>query len=123
MNPKAYPPMPQKSPDAVDKILGYTLVAANTLRDAVTASQISFLSSVCALSLTVIPLVQVWESDSLILCLFEINIVQTTKFHKARCLGILDQIHGLLCVLMSLCSHSEGIRSPKMLDQVAEFAV
>ncbi|KAJ7359747.1 hypothetical protein DFH08DRAFT_734608 [Mycena albidolilacea] len=97
--------MIQKSPDTVDKILQYTLVAANTLREAVTASQIPFLHTVCALSLAVIPL------------------VQTTKFHKAQCFEIMDQIHRLLCALTSLCFHSEDIRSPKMLDQIAQFVL
>ncbi|KAJ7114348.1 hypothetical protein C8R44DRAFT_855642 [Mycena epipterygia] len=88
----------------VDKILEYTVVAANALRDVSTAAQIPFLDNVCTLSLTVIP------------------IVQNTTFQKERCLRMVEEIHQLLCALMGLCIHSEDICTPKMLDQIAEFA-
>ncbi|KAJ7315204.1 hypothetical protein DFH08DRAFT_820805 [Mycena albidolilacea] len=97
--------MIQKSPDTVDKILQYTLVAANTLCEAVTTSQIPFLHTVCTLSLAAIPL------------------MQTTKFHKAQCFEIMDQIHRLLCALTSLCFHSEDIQFPKIPDQIAQFVL
>ncbi|KAJ7793486.1 hypothetical protein B0H13DRAFT_2393659 [Mycena leptocephala] len=86
----------------LNKILQYTTVAANALRDVAAATQIPFLESFCTLSLTVIP------------------IVQATKFQKDRCLRMMEEVHQLLCALMSLCVDSDGIRSPKMLDQIAQ---
>jgi hypothetical protein len=52
-----------KSFDSLDKILQYTAVAANALHDVAAATQIPFLESFCTLSLTIIPIVQVWQSD------------------------------------------------------------
>jgi hypothetical protein len=53
-----------KSFDIVDKILQYTVVAANALQDVAAATQIPFLNSVCTLSLTIIPIVQVCQADT-----------------------------------------------------------
>ncbi|KAJ7767841.1 hypothetical protein B0H14DRAFT_3509727 [Mycena olivaceomarginata] len=97
--------MPPGSVATVDKILQYTTVAANALQDVAAATQIPFLNSVCTLSLSAIP------------------IVQDTKSHKERCLRMLEEIHHSLCVLMSLCIHSEEVRSPKMLDHIAQYAL
>jgi hypothetical protein len=52
--------MPHHSPDILDKILDYTGVAADTLRDIAAVTQIPFLDSVSGLSLTIILTVQVW---------------------------------------------------------------
>jgi hypothetical protein len=46
-----------------DKILDYTMVAANALSDVAVATQIPFLSRVCTLTLMIIPMVQVWRSN------------------------------------------------------------
>jgi hypothetical protein len=54
----------------LDKILQYTTVAANALHDVAAATQIPFLDSFCTLSLTIIPIVQVWQSNSQFLCWF-----------------------------------------------------
>jgi hypothetical protein len=53
--------MPPNSPATVDKILEYTAVVANSLRDVAAATQIPFLGKVCALALGIIPMVQVWH--------------------------------------------------------------
>jgi hypothetical protein len=53
-----------RSLDTVDKILQYTAVAANALKEVTSVTQIPFLDSVCTLSLTIIPIVQVWQLDS-----------------------------------------------------------
>jgi hypothetical protein len=53
-----------KSFDSLDKILQYTAVATNALHDVAAATQIPFLESFCTLSLTIIPVVQVWQLDS-----------------------------------------------------------
>lgn len=50
--------------DTPDKILQYTTVAADALQDVAAATQIPFLDSFCALSLKIVPIVQVWQSDS-----------------------------------------------------------
>jgi hypothetical protein len=53
--------MPPSSPAMVDRILGYTAVAANALHDVATASQIPFLGRVCTIILSIIPMVQVFN--------------------------------------------------------------
>jgi hypothetical protein len=53
-----------KSSDTFDKILQYTAVVADTLRDVADTSQIPFLDSVCTLVLTIVPIVQVRLSDN-----------------------------------------------------------
>ncbi|KAJ7857197.1 hypothetical protein B0H13DRAFT_2357044 [Mycena leptocephala] len=47
-----------KSFDSVDKILQYTAVAADALQDVADRTRIPFLDSVCTLTLTIIPVVQ-----------------------------------------------------------------
>jgi hypothetical protein len=56
--------MHPRSLDTAAKILQYTAVAASALHDVATATQIPFLDSVCTLSLTIIPMVQVGQSES-----------------------------------------------------------
>ncbi|KAJ7813633.1 hypothetical protein B0H13DRAFT_2368582 [Mycena leptocephala] len=90
------------SPDTVDKIFQYTAVAANCLQDIAATAQIPFLDSVCTISLTIIP------------------IVQDIKFQKDRCLDMMEKIHQLLCGLTNLCIHADNIRSPKVLNQIAQ---
>jgi hypothetical protein len=53
-----------KSSDTVDKILQYTAVAADTLQQVANTSQIPFLDSVCTVVLTIVPIVQVRQSDN-----------------------------------------------------------
>ncbi|KAF7344740.1 NB-ARC domain-containing protein [Mycena venus] len=96
--------MPPISPATVDRILEYTSVAANTLHNVATASQIPFLGRVCTLTLTIIPM------------------VQSTRFQRERCLRIVEEIHHSLCALTSLSIHSDDIQAPKMLDQIAKYA-
>ncbi|KAJ6465015.1 hypothetical protein C8R45DRAFT_1219862 [Mycena sanguinolenta] len=97
--------MPSKTPEMLSKILQYTSVATKTLHDVGATTQIPFLQTVCALTVAVIPM------------------VENTKFQKARCLEMMDQIHSLLCALIWLCIHSDDIRSPKSLSDIAAFAV
>ncbi|KAJ7928350.1 hypothetical protein B0H13DRAFT_2311628 [Mycena leptocephala] len=70
-----------RSFNATDKILEYT--------------------TVCTVSLTIIP------------------IVQATKFQKDRCLRMMEDIHQLLYALMGLSIRSDDIRSPKTLEKLA----
>jgi hypothetical protein len=51
--------MPPHSRATGDRILDYTAVAANALRDVATAAQIPFLGRVCVITLTILPMVQV----------------------------------------------------------------
>ncbi|KAJ6480399.1 hypothetical protein C8R45DRAFT_933317 [Mycena sanguinolenta] len=51
------------------------------------------------------------------------QIPLSTEFHKYRCLRIVDHIHHFLCVLINLSMHSEDFQSPKMLDQIGQYAV
>ncbi|KAJ7792329.1 hypothetical protein B0H14DRAFT_2623957, partial [Mycena olivaceomarginata] len=96
--------MLSSTPDAVGKILQYTTVAANALQDVAAATHIPFLNNVCTLSLAIIP------------------IVQDTKFQKEQCLRIVEEMHQLLCAVMNLCIHSDDIRSPQMLNHIAQWA-
>ncbi|KAJ6457683.1 hypothetical protein C8R45DRAFT_880271 [Mycena sanguinolenta] len=95
--------MPPSSAAPFDKILEYTGTAAKALQDA--ASEIPFVSRVCGLTLTILP------------------IVQNTRFQRDRCLRIFEDIHYVLCILMNLSSHSEDIESVEMLSLIAQFAV
>ncbi|KAJ7711161.1 hypothetical protein B0H14DRAFT_2645890 [Mycena olivaceomarginata] len=95
--------MPPSSPAIVDRILEYTAVAANALQDVATASQIPFLSRVCTITLSIIPM------------------VQNARFQREQYLRIVEGIHHSLCALTSLSIHSD-IQAPKMLEQIAQYA-
>ncbi|KAJ7107030.1 hypothetical protein C8R44DRAFT_744900 [Mycena epipterygia] len=95
--------MPHQSAEILDSILQYTVVAANALQDLSGATQIPFLGSVGSITLSIIP------------------IVQNAKSQK-WCLEIMEEIHHLLCALAAICSVSDNTRSPKMLEQIAQFA-
>ncbi|KAJ7091777.1 hypothetical protein C8R44DRAFT_860986 [Mycena epipterygia] len=45
------------------------------------------------------------------------------RFQQERCLCIVEEIHHSLCALTSLAIHSDHIQAPKMLDQIAQYAV
>ncbi|KAJ7328694.1 hypothetical protein DFH08DRAFT_967114 [Mycena albidolilacea] len=89
----------------VDKILEYTVEAVTGLQEIAEATRIPFLERICTLALTIVPM------------------VQSTKFQKDRCLRIIEDIHHLLCVLTSLCIHSEDIQSPNMLYRITQYAM
>ncbi|KAJ7754714.1 P-loop containing nucleoside triphosphate hydrolase protein [Mycena olivaceomarginata] len=91
-------------PDALEKILQYTAIVAKALQDVAATTQIPFLDTICAVVLTMTPLME--------------NI----KLQKDRCLRMMEEIHQLLCVLMGLCIYSEDIRSREMLHKIAHFA-
>ncbi|KAF7344721.1 CTLH domain-containing protein [Mycena venus] len=95
--------MAPSSPATANKILEYTVVAANALHDIATASQIPFLSRVCALILPII------------------SMVQSARFQRERCLCIVEEIHHSLCALTSLAIHSDHIQAPEMLNQIAQY--
>jgi hypothetical protein len=57
--------MPLSSSTAVDKILEYTVVAANGLQEIAGLTQIPFLDRICTLALTILPMVQVWHLTAL----------------------------------------------------------
>ncbi|KAF8154328.1 hypothetical protein K438DRAFT_1777960 [Mycena galopus ATCC 62051] len=96
--------MHSASPETAENILGYTGLAANALQNIAVVTQTPFLNSVSTLSLTII------------------GLVEKTKIQKERYLRIVDGIHHSLCALMSLCMHSEEIRSPKLLEDIAHYA-
>ncbi|KAJ7323044.1 P-loop containing nucleoside triphosphate hydrolase protein [Mycena albidolilacea] len=98
-------PMLSKSSNTVDRILQYTAVAADALQDVASTAHIPFLDTVCTLVLTIVP------------------IVQAIKSQKDRCLSMMENVHRLLSALMSLCVHSDEVRSPKILDQIAECVI
>ncbi|KAF8144255.1 hypothetical protein K438DRAFT_2029239 [Mycena galopus ATCC 62051] len=92
------------SSETAEKIFGYTAVAANALQDAAVITQTPFLNGVSTLSLTII------------------GLVEKTKIQRERYIQIVEGIHQLLCALMSLCMHSDEIRSPKLLKDIADYA-
>jgi hypothetical protein len=72
--------MHPRSFDTAEKILQYTAVAANALHDVAAATQIPFLDSFCTLSLTIIPMVQVGQSESESLsCLNDIEGLEVSQ--------------------------------------------
>ncbi|KAF7373146.1 NB-ARC domain-containing protein [Mycena sanguinolenta] len=95
--------MSPSSTAPVDKILEYTGTVATTLQDV--ASEIPFVSRVCGLALTILP------------------IVQNTRFQRERCLRIFEDIHHILCILIRLFSQSVDIESVEMISLIAQFAV
>ena len=111
--------MPPSSATTTDKVLEYTSTVAKVLQDV--ASQIPFVNRVCGLTLTILPMVQVWYLDR------NSNLkligIQNTRFQKDRCLRIVEDIHHVLCILMNLCNHSEDIESVEMLSLIAQFTV
>ncbi|KAJ7452873.1 hypothetical protein FB451DRAFT_1409171 [Mycena latifolia] len=96
--------MPQHSTNIRDSILQFTLVAADALQGVAAAAQIAFLKSVCSLTAAIIPM------------------IENTKFQKERCLRMAEENHRLLCALMALCIHSQNIHSPRILDQITQYA-
>ncbi|KAF8129405.1 hypothetical protein K438DRAFT_2137186 [Mycena galopus ATCC 62051] len=66
---------------------------------------IPFVGTICALTLEIVPM------------------VQNTKFQNERCLRIVNDIHRLLCALVTISIHSEDIQPPWMLKQIAECNV
>jgi hypothetical protein len=111
-----------KPSDNFDRILQYTAVAADALQEVAETAQIPFFDSVCELVLTIVPIGQVRKAENSILCLILMSF-QGIKSQKDRCLCVMEKIHQLLCTLMSLCIHSDEVRSPKMLDQIAQCAL
>ncbi|KAF7373072.1 hypothetical protein MSAN_00514900 [Mycena sanguinolenta] len=97
--------MPPSSQFTTERIPEYTAVAANALRDVATATQIPFLNQVCTLALELVP------------------IVQNTKFQKARCFRIMEEIHHLLSALASLSIQSEDMEFRGLWDDIAQHAV
>jgi hypothetical protein len=53
--------MPPSSSAALDKLLNYTVVAANGLQQVAGLTQIPFLDRISTLTLTIIPMMQVWH--------------------------------------------------------------
>ena len=70
-----------------NKILEYTAMAANALHDVASATQIPFLSRICTLTLTIIPMVQVWNSDNFVFCCW-ISICRTASFKRTDASGL-----------------------------------
>ncbi|KAF7373142.1 NB-ARC domain-containing protein [Mycena sanguinolenta] len=94
---------PSSAAPLIDKILEYTGTVAKTLQDS--ASEIPFVSRVCGLTLTILP------------------VVQSARFQRDRCLRIFEDIHHILCILMRLFSQSVDMESVEMLSLIAQFAV
>ncbi|KAJ7850533.1 hypothetical protein B0H14DRAFT_2581968 [Mycena olivaceomarginata] len=90
------------SPTTAERILK---CAANALQEIAGLAHIPFLGSICALTLTIIPM------------------VQNTRSQKERCIRIVEDIHHLVCVLTGLSIQSEDIQSPKILYHIAQFAI
>ncbi|KAJ7636522.1 hypothetical protein FB45DRAFT_447556, partial [Roridomyces roridus] len=86
-----------------DTTLQYTIIAANALRDVSNLAQIPFLSSVCNLVLTLVPL------------------VQKTKAQKDRCMRMVEEIHRTLCAFMSLSVNSDNNMPAALLDDIAQY--
>ncbi|KAJ7119161.1 hypothetical protein C8R44DRAFT_790175 [Mycena epipterygia] len=97
------PQMPRRSWKTAEA-LQYTQAAAATLRDIAGSTYVPFLSTIAALSLTIIPL------------------VQGARINKNRCMRIVEQIHELLCSLGIFLLDSDHPPTPKMLDQIGAFA-
>jgi hypothetical protein len=109
------------SSETVERILGYSTVAANALREAAVGTQTPFLNSVATLSLTIIGIVEVRRSEH---CFYHMHQseIQKTKIQRERYVQVVEGIHQSLCALMSLCMYSDEIRSPKLLEEIAHYA-
>ncbi|KAK7002350.1 NB-ARC domain-containing protein, partial [Favolaschia claudopus] len=89
---------------SLEQILQYTNVAANALREASIVTETPFLISVSALTLKIV------------------SLVQNIKIQRERYLRIVEWIHQVLCTLTSLCVDGGDVRSPRMLEEIAQYA-
>jgi hypothetical protein len=114
--------MPSHTIKIITGILDYTAEAAKVLQDVADATQIPFLATVCSLSLSIIPIVQVWNSWSD--CRSNAKRwMQSARVQKDRCLRIIEHIHQILCALAGLCIiESANILSPGMLYRISQYA-
>ncbi|KAK7053515.1 NB-ARC domain-containing protein [Favolaschia claudopus] len=86
------------------KILDYTSTAATALREIAVSTDTPFLATACDLALRIV------------------SLVQETRYYKERCHRILEQIHQSLCVLSTLCVEAKDGLSPRMINQMAQYA-
>jgi hypothetical protein len=116
--------MASHSSNLVESILKYTWIAANALQDVAGATQIPFLVSVCSLSASLVPLIQVCAIPHFSKTIISLcgSTFQNTKFQRERCLRMLECVHKSLCALLAITTMSEHARSPKLLDQIAQYA-
>ncbi|KAJ7684198.1 P-loop containing nucleoside triphosphate hydrolase protein [Mycena polygramma] len=85
-------------------VLQYTQSAAATLRDIASSTDIPFLSTIAALSIAIV------------------SLVQGVKTNKDRCCRMVEEVHELLKILATIVLHSTDLASPELLDQFADLS-
>ncbi|KAJ7240903.1 hypothetical protein C8J57DRAFT_1561900 [Mycena rebaudengoi] len=95
-----------KVPTQLENLIQHTTVAASTLEEIAGSFQIPFLSSVAALTLSIL------------------KCVEAVKSNKDEWMIMVEQIHEILCAITSLCSTSEikGVLPTALLYDIAKFA-
>ncbi|KAJ7216916.1 hypothetical protein C8J57DRAFT_1482981, partial [Mycena rebaudengoi] len=94
-----------KVPTQLENLIQYTTVAASTVEGIAGSLQIPFLSSVTALTLSIL------------------KCVEAVRSHRDEWMIMVEQIHEILCAITSLCSTSEvrGVLPTALLYDIAKF--
>ncbi|KAJ7471083.1 hypothetical protein FB451DRAFT_1559557 [Mycena latifolia] len=92
--------MPRRYPN----VLQHAQAAADTLDNVSSTLGIPFLSTIAAISSSLIPM------------------VQDTKANKERCFDMVEKVHKLLCVITIFCINSKDSLSPQTLGHLGHFA-
>ncbi|KAJ7252445.1 hypothetical protein C8J57DRAFT_1474117 [Mycena rebaudengoi] len=94
-----------KVPTQLENLIQYTTVAASTVEGIAGSLQIPFLSSVAALTLSIL------------------KCVEAVRSNRDEWMIMVEQIHEILCAIISLCSLSEikGVLPMALLYDIAKF--
>ncbi|KAJ7277237.1 P-loop containing nucleoside triphosphate hydrolase protein, partial [Mycena rebaudengoi] len=94
-----------KVPTHLENLIQYTTVAASTVEEIAGSFQIPFLSSVAALTLSIL------------------KCVEAVRSNRDEWMIMVEQIHEILCAIISLCSTSEikGVLPTALLYDIVKF--
>ncbi|KAJ6549613.1 P-loop containing nucleoside triphosphate hydrolase protein [Mycena vulgaris] len=89
----------------LEKLVQYTTLAVTTAQEISDAAQIPFLAMASTMTLAIL------------------RSVDAVKTNKADCILMVEQIHDIMCTIISLCSMSEldGGLPPALLAEIAKF--
>ncbi|KAJ6616731.1 hypothetical protein B0H10DRAFT_1948895 [Mycena sp. CBHHK59/15] len=89
----------------LQNLIQYVTLAASTANEIASAAKVPFLRSTAVLSLSIL------------------ECVQAVKSNKEACIRMTEEIHEILCAIISLYSMSEidGVLPPVLLHDIAKF--
>jgi hypothetical protein len=117
--------LPILSKTKTDDILRNTTVAAGALRDMSESSRVPFLSSVSAISFSILTIVQVRAISFFNCFLWFAETKKNVRVNKQECLRMVESIQVLLWTVVDLCVNSETgeVLPPSMLNNIANFSL